>query len=56
MIFSVQNENKDCRKHLLTAGASLELPSFHADKLNDELVDSYFLLLSNHFMSYNMWS
>jgi hypothetical protein len=37
-------------------GAPLELISFHGDNANEELADSYFNLLSNHFMSYDMWS
>jgi hypothetical protein len=56
MVVSIQNENEDCRKRLLEAGAPLELLSFRFDKSNDEVVDSYFQLLSNHFMSYDMWS
>jgi len=56
MAVSVQNEDENCRKRLLEAAAPLELISFNGDKSNDEMADSFFHLLRNHFMPYDMWS
>jgi hypothetical protein len=52
----MHQRNADRRKRLLWAGAPLELLSSRYRNSLDGLVNNNFLLLTNHYMSYDMWS
>ena len=56
VLLQMHQHNAECRKHLLQAGAPLDLLSSHCWTSTQQTMDAYFVLLSNHYMSYDMWS
>jgi len=56
ILVQLQTDDGKCRKRMLEAGAPLEfLSSRYCNSLND-MVNSNFVLLTNHYISYDMWS
>ena len=56
MLVQLQTDDGKCRKRMLEAGAPLELLSCCYRKSLNDMVTSNFVLLTNHYMSYDMWS
>jgi len=56
MLVQLQSDNGKRRKRMLEAGAPLELLSSRYHKSLNDMVTSNFVLLTNHYMSYDMWS